>query len=90
MGFLPTTDLESASQVNTTWEMEALKYLVARNPVELQLKSAVNDPTDLVTLTSLSPTYLKIFTYGPVNWEKLLPKIELLTSLNLNSVTKLS
>ncbi len=90
MEFLPTTDLESASQVNTTWQMEALKYLIVKNPINIQLNSNVNDSNDLVTLSNLSPTNLKIVNCRSDNLENLLSKIDLLTSLNLKPATKLS
>ncbi|XP_035713822.1 uncharacterized protein LOC118438134 [Folsomia candida] len=94
MGFLSTPDLESASLVNSTWEEAALKHVLVRNPVEIHLHN-VTEPEELVPLATLSPPNVKILIHdlnywtGP-NVEILAQKIDLFSSLNFSSVTKLS
>lgn len=67
MEFLPNPDLESASLVNPTWEEEALKDLVVRNPVDIHLRN-VTDPTDfLLPLRNLTPSYIRIFSHEVYN-----------------------
>lgn len=61
MTFLPTRDLESASLFNPTWEAEALKHLLTRNPVDLILH-AVYSSTDLVPFSAVCSKHIKILT----------------------------
>ncbi|XP_035700773.1 uncharacterized protein LOC118433195 [Folsomia candida] len=90
MAFLPTPDLESCSLVNATWEAEALTHLLARTPVDLNLFAA-KDFTDLVPYTTLALKHVKISTISKYSDDRaiLLPKFDLLTSLNFKCVTKL-
>ncbi|XP_035716784.1 uncharacterized protein LOC118439512 [Folsomia candida] len=92
MEFLLTSDLESISLVNSTWEKEALRHLLIRNPVDVHLHNNVTDSKDLIPLKNLSPTRLNIVVSQPEeNAEMiLLPKIQLFITINFTTVTKLS
>ncbi|OXA49475.1 uncharacterized protein LOC118436670 [Folsomia candida] len=89
MEFLPISDLESAALVYSTWEKEALRHLLARNPVDVHLHN-VNDSMDLLPLRKLSPKRINLIVCVPEeNAEILLSKIELFTAMNFNTVTRL-
>lgn len=63
MEFLSNSDLESASMVNPAWEGAALKHLLVRNPVDINLRN-VTDPSDvLLPLINLSPSNVRIFSH---------------------------
>ncbi|XP_035716071.1 uncharacterized protein LOC118439133 isoform X2 [Folsomia candida] len=84
--FQPHPDLESACLVNSTWEEEALKHLLARNPVHIHPRN-VTDPSDVLhPLRMLFPSYVRIFSQEANNLDSL---IDLFNTRNFKNVTKL-
>ncbi|XP_035712360.1 uncharacterized protein LOC118437457 [Folsomia candida] len=86
MEFLPIPDLETISLVNSTWEEEALRHLLIRNPIDVHL-CKVNDSTDLVPLRKLSPNHLNVIVCPSM--VNLLSKIDLFTAIRFPTVKKL-
>ncbi|XP_035711384.1 uncharacterized protein LOC118436858 [Folsomia candida] len=89
MEFLPTPDLELIS-LNPTWEKEALRHILDRNPIDVHLHH-VTDSMDLVPFVNQSPKQLNVIvSAAKENLQMLFSKIELFTTINFNTVTKLS
>ncbi|XP_035708202.1 uncharacterized protein LOC118435846 [Folsomia candida] len=85
MEFLPSSDLESASLVHPTWEKEALRHLLIRNPVDVLLTNS----KALLPLRKLSPKHLNVIVCAPEeNAETFWSKIDSLAATS--TVTKFS
>ncbi|XP_035716145.1 uncharacterized protein LOC118439165 [Folsomia candida] len=87
MEFLSNSDLESASMVNPAWEGAALKHLLVRNPVDINLRN-VTDPSDvLLPLINLSPSNVRIFSHEESN--NVVNLVDLFNLAKFKTVTKL-